>query len=110
MLLPTTRRIESVAPGSSAGSARREQETEGLETALPDSLAWSNPGGGVVGHSADAASFSHQAAAVGLRRLGHRDAQQRRSPSCRWTAAKVPEERLGPGPQPKQQSRSEEPV
>src|SRR5215467_9218169 len=110
MLLPTTRCLAIVAPGSSAGSAHGEQETEGLETALPDSLAWSNPGGGVAGHSADAASFSHQAAAVGLWRLGHRDAQQRRSPSCRWTTATVPEERLGSRPQPKQQSRSEEPV
>src|SRR5262252_6584709 len=75
MLLPTTRCLASVAPGSSAGSASREQEAEGLETSLPDSLAWSNPGRGVAGHSADAASFSHQAAAVGLRRLGNGSAR-----------------------------------
>src|SRR5262252_6584707 len=32
MLLPTTRCLASVAPGSSAGSASREQEAEGLGT------------------------------------------------------------------------------
>jgi len=34
ILLPTTGRAAAVAPRSTAGSARREQETEGLETAL----------------------------------------------------------------------------
>ncbi len=67
-------------------SAGGEQETQGLETALPDSVDRSDPGGGVDGHPADAASLPHQATAVDLQRFWHRDAQQRRSPLCRRTA------------------------
>ena len=65
----------TVAPGSAAGSTRREQEAQSLETALPDPLDRPDPRGGVAGHPADAASFSHQAAAVELRWFSHRDAQ-----------------------------------
>jgi hypothetical protein len=70
----------------------------------------SDPCGGVARHSADPASLSQQAAAVELRRFSDRDAQQRRSPQCRWATATIQEERLGAGPQPQLQSRSEEPV
>src|SRR4029077_8477653 len=89
-------------------STRREQETEGLETALSDSLDWPDPGSGVARHPADTASLSQEAAAVELRWFRDRDAQQRRSPQCRRTTATIPEERLGAGPQPQLQSRSEE--
>ena len=92
------------------GSARGEQETKGLETALPDSCDWPDSGGGVAGHPADTASFSQQAAAVELRWFSHRDAQQCRSPQCRRTTATFQEERPGAGPQPQLQSRSQEPV
>ena len=80
VLLPTTRCAASLAPGSAAGSAGGEQETQGLETALPDSFDRSDSGGRVAGHRADTASFPHQAAAVEVQRFCHRDAQQRRSP------------------------------
>ncbi len=49
VLLPTTGCAAGVAPGSAARSAGGEQETQGLETALPDSFDWSDPGGGVAG-------------------------------------------------------------
>ena len=39
-----------------------------------------------AGHSADPAPFPHQAAAVDLQRIGHRDTKQRRSPQGRRTA------------------------
>jgi hypothetical protein len=71
---------------------------------------WSDSGSGVAGHPADATSFSQQAAAVELRWLSDRDAQQRRSPKCRRAIATIPEKRLGAGPQPQLQSRSQEPV
>ena len=80
VLLPATRCAAVVAPGSAAGSAGGEQEAQGVETALPDPLDRSDPGGGVAGHSADPAPLPHQAAAVDLQRFWHRDAQQRRSP------------------------------
>ena len=86
VLLPAARCAEVVAPGSSARTAGGEQETPGLETALPDSVDRSDPGGGVAGHPADPASVSHQATAVDLQRSWHRDAQQRRSPLCRRAA------------------------
>ena len=72
--------LRSLRQASAAGAAGGEQETPGLETALPDSLDRSDPGGGVAGHPADPAPLPHQATAVDLQRFGHRDAQQRRSP------------------------------
>ena len=63
-------------------SVGREQETPGVETALPDPLDRSDPGGGVAGHPADPAPVSHQATAMDLWRYWHRDEQQRRSPGC----------------------------
>ncbi len=77
---------------------------------LPDSLDWPDPGGGVAGHSADPASFPHQAAAVGLRRFGHRDAQQRRSSQRRRATRTIQEASLGSRAQPQLQSRPEESV
>ena len=75
ILLPTTGCAESIAPASAAGSARREQETTGLETALPDPLHRPDPFRRIAGHPANSASFSYQAAAVDVQRFGHRDAQ-----------------------------------
>jgi len=110
VLLPAARCAAIVAPGSAAGSAGGEQEAQGMETTLPDSLDWPDPGGGVAGHPADAASFSHQAAVVELRWFSHRDAQQRRSPACPWAAGTLHKKRLGARPQSQLQSRSKEPV
>src|SRR5215472_13335198 len=82
VLLPAARCTAGVAPGSAARVVSGEQETQGLETALRDPRDRPDPGGGVARHSADPASFSHQAAAVELQRFSHRDAQQRRLPEC----------------------------
>ena len=80
VLLPTTRCAADGASGSAAGAVGGGQETPGLETALPDSLDRSDPGSRTAGHSADPAPFPHQAAAVDLQRIWHRDTKQRRSP------------------------------
>ena len=82
-------------------------ETPGVETAVPDSLDWSDPRGAVDRDSADPPSLPHQAATVGLRRPGHRDAQQRRSSLCRWATATVEEASLAARAQPQSQSRTE---
>ena len=62
------------------------QKHPGVETALPDSLDRSDPGGGVDRHPANTTPLPHQAATVDLQRFWHRDAQQRRSPLCRRAA------------------------
>ena len=80
VLLPTTRCAADGASASAAGSAGGEQETQGLETALPDSFDRSDPGRRIAWHSADPAPFPHQAAAMDLQRIWHRDTKQRRSP------------------------------
>src|SRR5713226_5143408 len=79
--LPTTRCAARGTSASAAGAVGRGQETLGLETALRDPLDRSDPGGGAAGNSADPAPFRHQAAAVDLQRVWHRDKEQRRSPS-----------------------------
>ena len=71
VLLPTARRAEVLAAGSSARTAGGKQETPSVETALPDSLDRPDPGSCVAGHPADPASVSHQATAVEFRRSGH---------------------------------------
>ena len=87
-----------------------EQETPGLETALPDSFDRSDPGGRIAWHSADPAPFPHQAAAMDVQRIWHRDTKQRRSPECRRTAGTSEETELHSRTEPQLQSRSEESV
>ena len=84
--------------GSLRQEVRREllaesQETPGLETALPDSVDRSDPGRRTAGHSADPAPFPHQAAAVEIQRIWHRDTKQRRSPQGPRTARTSQEDR-----------------
>ena len=110
VLLPTARCAEVLAPASAARVAGGEQETPGLETALPDSFDRSDPGGRVAGHPADPASFPHQAAAVDLQRFWHRDAQQRRSPYVEGQLQRIEETGLDSRAEQKLQSRSEESV
>src|SRR5712692_11011796 len=71
VLLPAARRAEVITSGSSARAAGGKQETQGVETALPDSFDRSYPSGRVARHPADPASVSHQATAVDLGRSGH---------------------------------------
>src|SRR5215472_5136291 len=106
--LPTTRCIEIGASTSSARAIGRRQETQGLVTALPDSLDGSDPGSRVDRHLADAAPLPHQAAAVDLQRFGHRDAQQCRSLLCGRAAATIQKTRIDSRSESKSQSRPEE--
>ena len=80
VLLPTTRCAADGASGSAARAVGGGQETPGLETTLPDSIDRSDPGRRTAGHSADPAPFPHQAAAMDVQRIWHRDTEQRRSP------------------------------
>src|SRR5579864_6373594 len=80
VLLPTTRCAANGTSGSAAGAVGGGQETPGLETALPDSFDRSDPGSRTAWHSADSAPFPHQAAAMDVQRIWHRDTKQRRSP------------------------------
>src|SRR5580704_19324823 len=86
------------------------EETPGRETALPDSCDWSDPVSGTAGHSADPAALPHQATAVGLQRIWHRDTKQRRSPPCQRAAPTSEETELCSRTEPQLQSRSEESV
>src|ERR1700722_842893 len=108
VLLPTARRAEVLAAGSSARTAGGKQETPDVETALPDSVDWSDPGGRVAGHPADPASVSHQATAVDLRWSWHRDVQQCRSPLCRRATTAIQEASIDSRAERKLQSRCEE--
>ena len=85
----------------------RERETQGVETAVSDSVDRPDPRGAVDRDSADAASLPDQAATVVLRRTGNRDAQQRRSPVCRWATAAVEATSLAARTQSQSQSRTE---
>src|SRR5215467_6779354 len=79
VVLPTAGCAENLAPGSTERSARREQEAQDLETAVCDSVDWSDSGGGTVGHFADPTPVSHQATAVDLLWSRGGDQQQCRS-------------------------------
>ena len=72
-----------------------------------DSFDRSDPRGPVDRDPADAAPVPHQAAAVGLRRPGHRDTQQRRSPLCGRATATIEEASVAARAQSQSQSRAE---
>src|SRR5580698_5871626 len=65
-LLPATGRVAVVTRASTTRSVGRRPETPRNEIAAPDSFDWTHSGGFVDCSDADAASFSHQAATVGL--------------------------------------------
>ena len=71
VLLPTTRCSEDLASGRTAGVVEGEQEAQGLEAALPDSLNRPDPGGHVDGHPANSASLPHQETAMDLQWVWH---------------------------------------
>ena len=68
---------------------------------------WSDPCGPADRDPANAAPLPHQAAAVGLRWPGNRDAQQRRSSLCRWAATTGQEASLAAWAQPQSQPRAQ---
>ena len=104
VLLPTAGCAADGASGSAAGAVGGGQETQGLETALPDSFDRSDSGSRTAGHSADSAQVPHQAAAMDLQRIWHRDPQQRRSPECRRAVATNEETDLHSRTEPQLQS------
>ena len=78
-----------------------------VEAALPGSFDRSDPRGSADRDPADPTPLPHQAAAVGLRRSGDRDAQQRRSSLCRWTAATLEAAGVAARAQSQSQPRAE---
>ena len=104
VLLPATGCSEVVAAGSTARSVSREQETQGNETALPDSVDRPDPGGSAHRADPDTASLPHQATALEILRFRNRNAQQCRLPFGERTAAKIQEASLGSRTQPRLQS------
>ena len=87
ILLPATGCPAIPAPGSTARAVGGEQEAPGQEIASPDSFDRSDPRRAVGGHTADTASVSYQAPALGLQRFWHPDQQQCRVPRCARKAA-----------------------
>ena len=81
-----------------------ESRKHSISNKLRDSLRGADPGGAADRAVADATSFSHQAAAVGLRRTGIRDSHQRRVRLQRRPTAALKEtgfhSRLEQRPQP----------
>src|ERR1700756_1519714 len=100
--LPATGCVGAFAAGSATRSAGGEPETSCGEITASDSLSGSDSFR-IAGCAArDAASFSHQATAVGLQRIRTRDSRQRRIPLCERATATKPgaSHRAGPEPEP----------
>ena len=80
------------------------------EVAAHGAVAGSDTGGAVDWTGADAASFSHEAAVLGLLRTGAGDTQQRRLRFGRRPTGAAQEAGVHPRVEPEPQPRSEEPV
>src|SRR4029077_16622450 len=92
--LPAVGRIAVVARASTTRSVGRRPKTQRDEVAAPDSFDWTDSGGSAHCSDADAASFSHQAATVGLLWFGIENLPQRRIPN-RGGPAETLQEILG---------------
>ena len=102
--------LDALQASASAGSTRSvggEQEAQRDEIAAPDSFDRSDSGGSADCSDSDAASFSHQAATLGLQRSGFEDFHQRRIPRSARTAQTLQEAAGDPRAQRQSQSRSE---
>ena len=75
VLLPAVRCVAGAAPASAARTARGSSEAGRLEIVTRDSIHRPDPGGSADRFDANAASLPYQAAALGLQRIWHRDAQ-----------------------------------
>src|ERR1035437_7664720 len=80
-LLPAVGCIAVVARASTTRSVGGRPETQRDELAAPDSFDWTHSGGSVDCSDADAASFSHQAATVGLLWFGIENLHERGIPN-----------------------------
>ena len=74
--LPTTRQAAGVTPSGAAGSVGREPKTWCDQIVAPDSGHRPAPGRSFGGTAADAGPVPEQAATLGLKWLGDRDARQ----------------------------------
>src|ERR1700687_5563988 len=106
-LLPAVGRLAVVARASTTRSIGRRPETQRHEIAAPDSFDWTDSGRFVDCSDADAASFSHQAATVGVQWFGVEDLDQRGIPNRGGPAETLQEIPGHPRTEPKSQSRSE---
>jgi len=104
--LPATGCVGAFAARSATRSAGGEPETSGGEITASDSLSGSDSLRVVGGTARDAASFSHQATAVGLQRIRTGDSRQRRIPLCERAPATQPRASHRAGTERKPQSRS----
>ena len=96
-----------LAAGSATRSTGGEPETSRGEITPSDSLSGSDSFRLAGGAARDAASFSHQATAVGLQRIRTRDSRQWRIPLCQRATATKPGASHRAGPERKPQSRCE---
>src|SRR5579862_8827007 len=106
-LLPAVGRIAVVARASTTRSVGRRPEPQRDEIAAPDSCDWTDSGRSAHCSDADAASFSHQAATVGLLWFGIENFHQRGISNRGRPAETLQEIRGDSGVEPKSQSRSE---
>src|SRR5271169_5483027 len=106
-LLPAVGRIAVVARASTTRFVGRRPETQRDEIAAPDSFDWTDSGRFVDCSDADAASFSHQAATVGLLWFSIENLHERGIPNRGGTAETLQEIPGHPRTEPKSQSRSE---
>src|SRR5579864_591264 len=106
-LLPAVGRLAIVARASTTRSIGRRPETQGDELAAPDSFDWTHSGRFVDCSDADAASFSHQAATVGLLWVSIENLHERGIPNRGGPAETLQEIPGHPRTEPKSQSRSE---
>src|SRR5450759_4408966 len=90
-LLPAVGRIAVVARASTTRSVGGRPKTQRDELAAPDSFDWTDSGGSADCSDADAASFSHQEATVGLLRFGIEDLHERGIPIRRGPAETLQE-------------------
>ena len=106
-LLPAVGRIAVVARASTTRSVGRRPETQRDEIAAPDSFDWTDSGRSAHCSDADAASFSHQAATVGLLWFGIENLHERGIPNRGGPAETLQEIPGHSRAEPQSQSRSE---
>src|ERR1700691_4483068 len=108
VLLPAVRCAAVAVSAGAARVARRSAAARRLEIVTRDSIHRPDPGGSADCFDANTASFPHQAAALDLQRIWHRDAQQRRAEVRAGRAAARQETTLDSRAESQSQSRTEE--
>src|SRR3984893_12737916 len=106
-LLPAVGRIAVVARASTTRSIGRRPKTQRHDIAAADSFDWTDSGCPAHCSDADAASFSHQAATVGLLWFGIKTLHEWGIPNRGGPAETLQEIPGHPRTEPESQSRSE---